>query len=557
MTGTTSLEEARTPFTSPSTNNRRSLHHLPFALRAFVAIFLVGLGAAPSRADDLGTRTAAQWAPYLEWTLENPTWSGNAFDVEARVTFTHKASREIRRTEMFYAGGDSWAFRFTGTKTGIWSFVTTSEDENLRGHTGKVSIAAADRPNTHGFLKKFGNKWGWEGTEKAFAPQLVMWDYVAGSNSPRGFHNDPDLIARKVEELVVARGFHGFHVPVVGGRWFDIDSKSDKVVSSMREPDLRTFEALELLITKTHRAGGFVHIWSWGDHQRFQTPRSLEGGINGAIDRRLQRYIAARLGPIPGWSMGYGFDLDEWVEANQLREWRDSMHEWMGWHHFLGGRPAGPNRGEDHAAEVVWNKGLDYSSYEHHRPTYDVYVAALQAVPDQPVMSEDRFRIRNHSRYKDKDYNEELTRRGLYHSTMAGGVANIWGVHPDRSPGGLHSNKDQLKTYSVFFDDHGRFLADMTPENRLSDDDDTRVLLSRAAQSLVVYRENAARVQMDLSTMTKPLRAVAVDTKSAYAEIGLGTLKPEAQIIDLPRRSDWVLAIGDFQPTSGSSQRPR
>ena len=212
-----------------------------------------------------------------------------------------------------------------------------------------------------------------------------------GSNSPRAFHDNPDLVTEKVKEFVTDQGFHGFHVPVVGGRWFDIDAKSDKVVSSMTEPDLRTFEALELLITRTHQAGGQVHIWAWGDHQRFQTPRSLEGGINGTIDRRLQRYIAARLGPIPGWSVGYGFDLDEWVKAKQLREWRDWMHERMGWHHFLGGRPAGPNRGEDHAADVVWNKGLDYSSYEHHRPTYEVYVAALQAIPDQPVMSEDRF----------------------------------------------------------------------------------------------------------------------------------------------------------------------
>ena len=530
-------------------------HHLPFAFCATVTFFLAGLGVATSRADDFGTRMGTQWAPYVEWTIENPTWSGNAFDVKAQVTFTHQASGEIRRTEMFYIGGESWAFRFTGTKTGVWSFVTTSEDEDLRGHVGKVTITKAGRPDAHGFLKKFGNKWGWEGTETAFAPQLVMWDYVAGSNSPRVFCGNPDLVARKVKEFVTDQGFHGFHVPVVGGRWFDVDSKSDKVVSSMTEPDFQTFEALELLITSTHQAGGFVHIWSWGDHQRFQTPRSLEGGINGAIDRRLQRYIAARLGPIPGWSMGYGFDLDEWVKARQLRQWRDAMHEWMGWHHFLGGRPAGPNRGEDHAADIVWNKGLDYSSYEHHRPTYEVYVAALQAIPGQPVMSEDRFRIRNNSRYKDKDYDEELTRHGFYHSTMAGGVANIWGVHPDRSPGGRYSNQDQLKTCSVFFDVHGRFLADMTPANQMSREDGTRVLLSRATQSLVVYRENDESIQIDLSRMPKPLHAVAVDTKRAYAEVDLGALKSKDQVIELPRVSDWVIAIGDFQPTSGSSQR--
>ena len=75
----------------------------------------------------------------------------------------------------------------------------------------------------------------------------------------------------------------------------------------------------------------------------------------------------------------------------------------MGWSHFLGGRPAGPNQGTDHSRDAAWNEGLDYSSYEHHRPTYEVYVAALQAVPGKPVMSEDRFRIRR-SPYPEKDY---------------------------------------------------------------------------------------------------------------------------------------------------------
>jgi len=99
-----------------------------------------------------------------------------------------------------------------------------------------------------------------------------------------------------------------------------------------------------------------------------KTPRSLKGGLGGRIDLRLQRYIAARLGPIPGWSMGFGFDLDEWVTADQLKEWHDNMHRHFGWSHFLGGCPAGPNRGTDHSQYLTWNQNLDYGSYEHHQP---------------------------------------------------------------------------------------------------------------------------------------------------------------------------------------------
>ncbi|MCB9249861.1 MAG: hypothetical protein H6613_15565 [Ignavibacteriales bacterium] len=69
-----------------------------------------------------------------------------------------------------------------------------------------------------------------------------------------------------------------------------------------------------MLIVTAREKGLHVHFWSWGDEQRNQTLVDVLGGINGVEDKRLQRYIAARLGPIPGWSMGYGFDLHEWVK---------------------------------------------------------------------------------------------------------------------------------------------------------------------------------------------------------------------------------------------------
>jgi hypothetical protein len=498
-------------------------------------------------ADDLGLRRGTQWFPYLKWKVDSSSWSGNAFDVQATVLFKHHESGETRRTELFFLGGESWAFRFTGTRSGRWSFVTTSDDKDLDGHTGKLVIVSNPRSDAHGFLKKIGNKWGWQAQERVFVPQLVMWDWIMGSNSPKAFHNAPNLVDAQIKQFMFDHGFNGFHFPVVSGRWFDMDATSDRVHSSLTDPDPRTFEALELLITKTHRAGGMVHLWAWGDHQRSQTPRSLKGGIGGQTDRRLRRYIAARLGPIPGWSMGYGFDLDEWLMAGELKSWRDEMHRQMGWKHFLGGRPIGPNRGTDHAADAKWNLGLDYFSYEHHRPTYAVYLAAMQASSGRPVMSEDRFRIRK-GVYPNKDYSEELTRRGLYNSTLAGGVANIWGTDPQHSPGAVYRNRNQLKTYFVFFHGKRRFLRDMRPENHFSDNTDTRVLHSRAANSLILYRENAGSIHLDLSGMPTALSAVAVDTKRAYSEIDLGDLQPKVQTIKLPVVSDWVLAVGQFAP---------
>jgi hypothetical protein len=107
---------------------------------------------------------------------------------------------------------------------------------------------------------------------------------------------------------------------------------------SSEDPDPQTFRILENIVTSAHKRGMSVHFWAWGDERRKWTPVGLTGGINGPVDQRLQRYIAARLGPLPGWTMGYGFDLQEWVTEPQVGKWAEYMHQHLGWDHLLMGR---------------------------------------------------------------------------------------------------------------------------------------------------------------------------------------------------------------------------
>ena len=53
-------------------------------------------------------------------------------------------------------------------------------------------------------------------------------------------------------------------------------------------------------------------------------------------------------------------------------------------------------------------------------------------------------------------------------------------------------------------------------------------------------------VKMDLSGMANPQPAVAVDTKTEYKEINIGTLDPADQLWEAPYESDWAIAIGNF-----------
>lgn len=477
-------------------------------------------------------KTGMQWSP-LEWRLENPTFKGNPYDLIATVTFVHSKSGEKHTTEMFYDGENTWKFRFTGTRPGRWTFTTSSKDEDLDGKQGSVIIKPNPKPapyfRENGFVTNFGSKWGWTGTNRAFVPQLVMYA------SPKYFFRNPDKIDADIKKFIVEHGFNGFHV-MGSCHWFDIDKKSSgEIDSSDPNPDPRTFEALELLITEVHAAGGMVHIWAWGDDSRKWTP--TRWGKNGSVDQRLQRYIAARLGPLPGWTMGYGFDNWEWVNEDDLKRWHTYMHKHFGWSHLLG------TRASKNSLTQIY-EGLDYSGYEQHRPDYETYVETIEKRPNKPSFSEDRFRIRQRRGYAHKDYDMEMTRRGLWHSTMAGGVANIWGcLDGQKSELGSkpYSKPEWIKTYSVFFEE--RFLKDLIRDNSITDG---VCLRTDQKTHYIFYKEDTASIEMDLSAMEGAQRAIAVDTKKPYSESSIGQLVPKKHTWNAEYRSDWAIAVGDF-----------
>lgn len=503
-----------------------------FRLSLFFLFFWLILGAR-CFAIDFGDSEVAQYFPYLEWEVANSTSAENDFDIVAEVTFTHTTDNTSFTTEMFFAGGDIWKFRFTGILPGTWRFTTTSSDPDLDGHTGRINVSENTQPDAAGFITRFGEdpkKWarqtGLMASPAPFIPQYVMYD-ESYDISPADFEGD-------IERLLDEHGFTGLHIPV----------KEPDLWTTGGNPNLSFFADLEELLVRVHKAGYASHLWVWGDESRGQYPK---WGINGVVDKRLQRYICARLGPIPGWSAGYGFDLWEWVNETQLDEWHDYMQAHLGWSHPLGARS---NKNQFNQI----SEKMDYSSYELHKEStpnswYEQWVRVVDERQEKPGFSEDRFRIRG--KYPDKDVTEEETRRGLYYAVLAGGAAGIWGnmKYPDdtwKSSGKSldYPNKEQIITWSVFWNEKRRFIGDMVRANHLSDG---YVLHSPSSQSYVVYKEDASTVSLYLE-VNSTVPVVAVDTKNAYREIDMGDYASGDHTFVLPSNSDWVIAAGGFEP---------
>lgn len=533
--------------------------------------------------------------PYAEWTLSHTDYSGNPYDVIASATFSHKKTGTRKRSLMFYDDRDHlWKFRFTGTRKGIWK-IKTEGPGNLGGLKGTIKVTESDT-RYPGFLTGKGSAWIWEGTGEEFVPQLVM------TGGPEEYWVDNQVDTAKIDqtirEFIEETGFTGFHIPGGGGWWYHIDDKNtrnslNKPIGS-QNPDPRSFQVYEEFLTRCYEAGAATHIWMWGSDAWGTSGPAGIGGCMSDTDRRTIRYIAGRLGPIPGWSMGYGYDLYVWIGADDLQTWYDFFKANLGgWEHLLGGRADSIDIEIDEENFRPWREnrsGLkhrpvsltywtgDYSGHMDFRVAYPWYVKNLLSA-DIPQLQEDRFRIRSmERRFQHKDYTSRMVVRGLWHSTVCGGVGNIWGnllPHMENDLGSEPFNnmatgtirgirdtvdiKDEIKTYSIFWFEKNRFSADLVRDNRLMENiTGEEVLYDRNKNPInvclrnedhskyVFYAEKAESVQMDLSHCEKDLDAVAVDTRKPYKEMVIGRLYPVLFTWQAPYKSDWAIAVGVF-----------
>lgn len=496
--------------------------------------WFVGLLGAPLQAADLGPRDATMWF-YEEWSLESPSCDGNPFDVVARVAFAHAGSDQTRTTEMFYAGDATWKFRFTGTRLGEWRFTTVSDDPELSGHNGTIMVRSNPDPKIKGFLTHKGNRFTMQMGNDADLAAYRFNVYMNRTRLSGTIIGLPDE-ADEFRALLVDAEQHGFDTVFVHvvNNWFRYGALKYSEHDSER-PDLRTFEALETAITTAHRQGCRVHIWAWGDESRKWTPIGV-GGINGPADRRLQRYIAARLGPLPGWTMGYGFDLHEWTTRSQLDDWSNYLHAHLGWDHLLCARGHRlPDRANNMNSYDGFGRGVELTTTAHGPRDYHEVVADLDTDLDQPHFYEERHSYLRQGFQLDMDG----TRRLLWWQTLAGGMGGFYGFYPD-SPH-PYPNPEQMRCVRDFWRD--RFLLDMVRANELTDG---HCLKTPDKTKYVFYKEDADTIRLDLSAAAVALKTVAVDTTKEYREIDLGSLRPAKQTIKLPARSDWAITVGKF-----------
>jgi hypothetical protein len=365
------------------------------------------------------------------------------WDVEGCCEWTHESGTIQRKSLIWYSGSNhTYVYRFGASLQGRWTGKTTSPVTALNSLQLNVTVGPSRNPNRIGWsgqLRDEPTAWahqkGAEGKLVKRTPVLIMMPDV------QRWHDDLGRMRSFVNEFNENHGFNGGHISTIGRGWFDIDhgfngghistigrgwfdiASNEDLRAAPPAPDVRTFAALEAVASEWSERGGWLHLWMWGKGNTADFSK-LPGGHEGPHSRRINRYIAARLAPVPGWSMGIGWDVEFWVDERKLKWWLDDLIPQLGgWHHWIGLRysdsdigkghdPEPANRGEYLARGIHWNTlrpaHEQYAGWEHWPTvTSDAAIDQTRTVfPDRPTMSEDRFRQRQ-GVYRQKDMRDD------------------------------------------------------------------------------------------------------------------------------------------------------
>jgi hypothetical protein len=554
------------------------------AIVATVALLAVLWIQESVSAADLGSKTCKVW-DVLEWEITNSDCPvSNPYDLVAKVIFTHEGG-QTRKIEMFYAGKGTWKFRFCGSRAGRWSFRTvcdgsdgTHDDGSLDGRVGRIAVNPQTNPAIKGYV---------------YQVYMNQQDYEQQYNHSSRIWDDPvhrrGLVADYWNDTV-ENGFQIYYVAMFYS-WFKKGALDRNMVdaSDLAAPDPDVFDALEYTIRYAHQRGGRTHIWAWGDNDRKQTPNFLPGGVLGDDHKRLMRYMAARLGPLPGWCMNFGFDTIELPKPEAMAsEWANYLNDRMGWRHLLCAR------GWNNSAFGINSYAGFSGSYEltttKNGPSgYEEIVGDMENDRSKPHLYEERHTY-NRFKYVDPSscqepgdgrnqygqddryacwpiklsseeqarLNEDGSRRLIWREQMAGGMGGFFGhfsvrfnsFGPFSENCGCGYHPDSLKRAFRCFREFwakDRFLFDMAPDPDRVRSGAGYCLRTNDCRHFVFFIENQNAAEVDLNGMPGSQQIVVVDAKKEYSEINKGPVSAGRRTIDFGYTSDWAVAIGDFR----------
>jgi hypothetical protein len=473
-------------------------------------------------------------------SLADSSYSGNPFEVEVDATFTHTDSGDTLTMPGYYAGSDTWKVAFMATRTGPWTYLTSSDDPDLDGKTGTVHQG----PLGHGGVFKadatYPKKWrmGSDGYVVPIALRMPLFQEPATQEE---FEAAADFMAAHNIHMMETRLTEGY------GTW---DGRYDYIFEGDwrdHEFDLAVWDRMELRMDALAERGLGAHVMFYSDDEG--TP-----GWGGQTDTEalVIRYTVARLSAYPVLMWNTGIDVAEFRSQADVDWFGERVRTLDAYDHPISSRVGGGS-----GSYVM--QGQTYSSEGDRRAEIEVMLTRF-ADADVPVSMDDAW-WENHGSRPGRDHTEQDIRRALWKCVAAGGVGALLRGGGDGGPingrflithvqSDLES-EDWLELVNPFVQEKlGATFGAMVPESSLvsnayciADPARTKILCLLIGENDTYEPGDGGDVTVKLGGLTGTYSTMWFDPRTGD-ETDLGDLDAgEDHTLTPPSKDDWVLYL--------------
>lgn len=510
------------------------------------ALLIVVVAAGSLLAGGPAYANVEKWKQFRA-QYSNTSWSGNPFDLDLTATFTHTSSGRQLTQFGFYAGNNLWKIYFMPDALGEWTYVTSSPDADLNGHSGSFTCVASQ---LDGMLVPNGKRW--KLSDGPFdAPLMISvsewWNSEETTNCGHSSGRCPGDLIQWAHDTAGARIIGTtLHVPVAKaqpsnpydlqaiGTTFNLDYW-DKLNSH-----LDMMASLNI---------GFYAMFFADDAD---VPWTNTGSTLNEMDIRFFKYAVARLGAYPIIMWDTGIDIGEyrsnaWVEA--FAQWFVNNDPWV---HPVGNRHGGGSGSIDPASATYKSDGSTASVT--HSTTVSTWNASTK-----PVAYTDRWRDGGCSRGLPRASLRRLT----WETILVGGTAVYYGDCEGASGGYLSENYESTFEIAPDLGHIQNFVVNETISfGTLVPHDELVVANPSAVQALaadpgleyVAYLDAGGTIGLNLSAAGGPLAASWYDPLTGN-KTSAGTVQsPGAnESFSAPSSNPWVLHLqGNLDETPPS-----
>ncbi len=482
-----------------------------------------------------------KWKQYRV-EFNNPSWSGNPFDLEFTAVFKHTASGKTLRQFGFYAENNTWKIYFMPDQEGEWTYTTFSTDPELNNKTGSFNCI---KSNLKGKLVSAGNRWQYENGESAFPIVSSSLAYLRGTTLNGGIRTFIDWLDQSGINLLHPGQLFYFKTTDVnvGGP----DSLPYKVNQHPVTFNMTFWDRMNSHFDYLRDKNMGHYIMFYSDDSHSPLLGGIKEGSNGtisAIEERLFKYTIARFGAYPMVVWDSGIDISEY----RSNTWIDNFVAWMRandpWEHPVSSRSGGGSGGKQSSIATYWSDGVGTM------PGYDTFYKRWNS-RSVPTMFTDRFR-EDGSR---GNFNRTKIREAVWQNMLTGATGLIISANNNAGYLGADYKTDFKAAPEVgyaqqFFKSTIINKGGLTPQQALVDNTSFNWCSAVNGLEYVVYMRpgNNGTVNLNLSNANGPMNAFWYDptdgsTNSINGIVGGNTVQLDHPGSNSLGNNDWVLYV--------------